>query len=323
MKLSQLGELGLIERIAKKQKKRSSTMIGIGDDCAVIKIRNTKPACRQGRSEIRKKSKLSKTNNENLLLTTTDTLVENVDFKRKGVSFFCLGRKALLANISDISAMGGFPTSALITLGLPKNTEVAIIDEIYCGFDSLAKKLKIDVIGGDTTDSKHIFISIALLGEVEKENLLLRSGAKPGDLICVTGEFGGPAKARYDCKKWPGECRQKEARLIAKSHLANSMIDSSDGLAPSVRAICRASKVGARIWIDHVPVEQGATLDQALYGGEEYELVFTAPQNTIHQLRGVKYSIIGEICRQELKIMLADKIDKLKPLKSGGYEHFK
>lgn len=310
MKLSQLGEFGLIERIAARESKLSSTVVGIGDDCAVLRAQN---------------SKLT------LTLITTDTLVENVDFKRKGLSFFHLGRKALLANISDISAMGGAPTHALVTIGLPKTMDVGTIDELYRGIDSLAKKHKIDIVGGDTTDSAVIFISITLLGEVEKENLLLRSRAKVGDLICVTGYFGGPAAGKYDSRKQKvprlrsgqAESRTQEARNIAKSRTVTAMIDSSDGLVRSIMEICRASKVGARIFQDKVPIAKGATLEQALYGGEEYELVFTMSKNKLKGLKGVKFTVVGEVVSCKAGVRLVDGRGKMRELKSSGYEHFK
>jgi len=309
VKLSQLGEFGLIDRIARREARRPETVVGIGDDAAVLRI--------SGYPGNRVSGKC--------LLITTDTLVENVDFKRKGLSFFHLGRKALLANISDIAAMGGFPTHALVTLGLPKNTDVSAVDEIYRGIDSLAKKHKIDIIGGDTTDSAVMFIAIALLGEVEKDNLLLRSTAKVGDLICVTGMFGGAAAENYELRTPNSELRTQEARKIAKSHIASAMIDSSDGLARSVIEICRASKVGARIWEGKIPIARGATLDQALYGGEEYELVFTVPADKLAILKKLKMgiSIVGEIFGQKPEVLLVTGSGEIKTLKSGGYEHFK
>ena len=303
MKLSQLGEFGLIERISSHEAKRPDTLVGIGDDAAVI-------------------SQKSKVKSQNYTLVTTDALIENVHFKRAGLSFFKLGQKALAANISDIAAMGGWPTHALVTVGLPATLNVEQIEEFYRGLDHLAKKYQIDIIGGDTVSSpKELFISITLLGEVEKENLLLRSTAKPGDLICVTGKFGGPASENYSTRCQVPGTRCQVARAIAKAKLATAMIDSSDGLVRSVLEICKASKVGARLFEDCVPRAKGATLDQALYGGEEYELVFTVPKTKIKKLK-VKMIIVGEVMSSGFGVKLIDKHDKIKPLKSGGYEHF-
>ena len=198
----------------------------------------------------------------------------------------------------------------------------------------MVKKHKIDIVGGDTVASpKELFISITLLGEVEKENLLLRSTARPGDLICVTGKFGGPASTTYNLVLSTYHLRLAEARTLAKARIATSLIDSSDGLVRSVLEICKASKVGARIWEAKVPAAKGATLDQALYGGEEYELVFTVPKEKGKRKKfppeadppwaeKVKMTIVGEIVDRKQGVKLVDKHDKIKPLKSGGYEHF-
>jgi thiamine-monophosphate kinase len=322
VKLSQLGEFGLIDRIARHEKRQPGTVVGIGDDAAVIQPPT---------SNLKPQNKYQKIKYQ---LITTDTLVENVHFKAKGASFFKLGQKALAANISDIAAMGGWPTHALVTVGLPRTLSVKKIDDLYSGIDRLAKKHRIDIIGGDTVaSSKAVVISITLLGEVDKENLLLRSGARPGDLICVTGKFGGPAAANYELRNLSREnrgitnyeLRIREARIIAKSHVATSMIDSSDGLVRSVLEICRASKVGARIWESQVPVADGATLKQALYGGEEYELVFTVSPKARGQrpeAKGLRYKVVGQIVGRKSGVSLVDKRDKIKTLQSGGYEHF-
>jgi len=315
MKLSQLGEFGLIEILKKLQHKRKETIVGIGDDCAVIKSSSTK-----------------------YLLITTDSMIENVHFKLKNISFFDLGYRALFINISDIASMGGTPTHALVTIGVPKNTKVDSITQFYKGLNALAKKLKIDVVGGDTIASpKEFVISITLLGEVEKKNLITRRGAKVGDLILTTGDFGGPASIKYQitnashrsasARGGKLQMRLKEARVIAKSKLATSLIDSSDGLIRSVLEVCKSSKVGALIYENEVPIARGATLNQALYGGEEYELVFTAPVTSIQRLRKllgkIKVTIVGEMRPQRKGLKLLDIYGKIKKPKSGGYEHFK
>jgi len=323
VKLSQLGEFGLINLLSKEIGKSSSKVaVGIGDDAAAIK---SLPAGRHGK-------------NNKLLLITTDTLIENVHFKLKNTSFFHLGYKALAINISDIAAMGGNPTFALVTIGANKNLSVSKIEELYRGIKSLARKYKIDIVGGDTVASpKELIISITLLGEVEKDNLLKRSGAEVGDAILVTGDFGKPASEKFRIPHLPAgrqgsefRIRLKEAQIVAKFRLATAMIDSSDGLVRSVLEICKASQVGARIWLDSVPVAKDATLDQALYGGEEYELVFTVPRSKAIALKTLiekqsktRVSIIGEMVSKKNAIKLVDVHGQVCDLKSGGYEHFK
>jgi thiamine-monophosphate kinase len=316
MKLSELGEFGLIDRLAREIGKPSrAVVIGIGDDAAALEILNPK-------SEIRTRT---------LLLITTDTLIENIHFRLKTTSFFDLGYKALALNISDIASMGGIPTYGLVTIGANKNLSVKKIEELYRGIRRLAKKYKIDIIGGDTVQSpKELVVSITLLGEVEKDCLLVRSEAKIGDAILVTGLFGGPAAVKYDSRKWKVESRTQEARIIAKARKASAMIDSSDGLVRSVLEICKASKVGARIWLDSVPIAKKATLDQALYGGEEYELVFTTPRsnavefkNLIQRKIRTRVSIVGEIVAKKRGVKLVDIHGKVYSPRSGGYEHFR
>ncbi len=294
MKLSDLGEFQLIEQLSKIiGKTKQPVVVGIGDDCAVIN--NKQPACRQARQ---------KTNNTKVpiyQLITTDTLIEGVHFRysRGSDRMRVLGQKAMIANISDISAMGGVPTYAVVTIGARKNLKVKAIKDLYRGMVKVAKKHKVQIVGGDTVRSpKNLVVSITLLGEVEKKYLLTRSGAKVGDLICVTGRFGKPVS---------GDCLQ--GRKIAKKRIATAMIDSSDGLVESIRQICQASRVDARIDFDNIPIAKGASLKQALFGGEEYELVFTVPKSKEKKL---KYRVVGQIVKKGKG-----------NLPKGGFKHFK
>ncbi|MFA4844448.1 MAG: thiamine-phosphate kinase [Candidatus Margulisiibacteriota bacterium] len=322
MKLAQLGEFGLIELLAKQIGKPASknVLIGIGDDAAAIKLQTSN-------FKHQNKSKITKQKLQKLLLITTDTFVENVHFKTKGISYKALGEKVLAANISDIAAMGGVPTYALVTIGASKNFQAENIELLYSGLKQLARKYQIDIIGGDTISSpKELIISVTLLGEVEQRQLMTRGGAKPGDLVLVTGEFGGPAAQKYRviCLPAGTACyalRVTEAQTIARSRLATAMIDSSDGLMRSVREICRQSRTGAKIWTELVPRAAGATPDQALNGGEEYELVLTAPKNKaiklmelVRRRTGTKVTVVGAI---------APKSAGITPANAKGYEHFK
>jgi len=274
MSLSTLGEFGLIDRIKKRLKSKY-----IGDDCAFIP--------------------------PNMLLTT-DTMVEDVHFSFKTFNWFKLGWKIIAVNISDIAAMGGIPKYALVTLGLNNKASVNDIDDLYTGMQKISKKYKLNIVGGDIVRSKQIFVTVVLIGHVEKNLVVKRSGAKVGDLIMTTGTLGKAAKSKYTILPQP---RIKEGRLLAKNKIATAMIDNSDGLIRSIAEICKASGVGARINSCHVPVASGATIEDALFGGEDYELVFTGKN---------KFgTIVGEIVSKSKGITLDGK-----PVKKFGWEHF-
>jgi len=309
MNLSSLGEFGLIDLLKKEFSfKNKDVVLGIGDDCAVVRTPNLKPQI----------SKQPKTAKSKLLLITTDTLVENVHFKlAKNFPFEKLGEKALAVNISDIAAMGGIPTYAVISLAAPVNFKAEELLKLAKGISSLAKKHKISIVGGDTVRStKELMITITMLGEVEEKYMLTRSGAKVGDAIMVTGKFGGPAKTKFDIRNSKVEIRLKEGRAIAKSGQATAMIDSSDGLVRSIQEICKASSVGARIETSRIPKAKGASLKQALYGGEEYELVFTGSPKLAKKVGAI---VIGEIVTKEKGIFLDEQSNQV----SEGFDHFK
>lgn len=308
MKLSELGEFGLIDLIKKAQKpKRKDTILGIGDDCAALRMTNASTGSASRATSRDDKCQMSNkipNPKSKLLLITTDTLIEGVHFDFKHTSFFDLGYKAMLVNISDIAAMGGIPTHAVVSLGVPKNIEAKKLLEFQKGLNKLARKYNIDIVGGDTVASpKALMVSITLLGQVEKKYILTRSGAKIGDQILVTGKFGGPASNNYKCQMTDDKLisksqipKIKEGRKLAKSRLATSMIDSSDGLARSLQEISKASKVGFKLNFESIPIAKGATLDHALYGGEEYELVFTAPKRNVKKIQKiVRCRVVGEI----------------------------
>ena len=299
MKLSQFGEFNLIERIAGKVKSKSPrVVVGIGDDAAVIKRPKTK-------------DQRLKTNT----LITSDLLIEDVHFDLSYTSFYQLGQKALAVNLSDIAAMGGYPTEAVVTLGLPKNLKVKDIDNLYRGINRMASIYNVSIVGGDTVKSDKVVVGIALLGEVEARNVILRSGARVGDQIVVLGSLGKAAKALAQRKCFVPKPQVKEARIIAKSHLATSMIDNSDGLARSIIEITKSSGAGARIFLDELPVAPGATHDQAFYGGEDYNLILTVPKNKLKKLKSkikLSLTVVGEIVKKSKEQKLKDK----------GYDHF-
>ncbi|OGC24228.1 thiamine-phosphate kinase [candidate division WOR-1 bacterium RIFOXYB2_FULL_37_13] len=325
MNLSALGEFGLIELLKKLSPNNKRVVFGIGDDAAVLSMTNENK-----KTEKLKNGETEKLKNEKYLLITTDAFVERVHFiiPKKVIRnyFFNLGSKILAANISDIAAMGGYPTFALLTLCAPQRTKIEDIKELYRGISRLAEKYDIEIIGGDTTASKKdMMISVTLLGEVEKENILLRSGAKDGDLICVTGKFGEPASTNFQfpISNVQLPIRLLDARKLAKARFCSSMIDASDGLIRSVTEICKASKTGAKILTDDIPIAKGATLAHALYGGEEYELVFTISKSKFSKLPTLKakISIVGEITKKSSGVTLSDSHGRINRPREG-FEHF-
>ncbi len=334
MKLSDFSEVDLIGRISRKIKLFSKDIVeGIGDDAAVANY-----------------------DKKYYLLLTTDSLVENVHFSK----FFIpeqIGMKAVEINASDIAAMGGFPKYALVSLIVPKSTNIKFIDKLYNGINKAARKYKISIIGGNLSDGKEISVTIMMLGFVEKNNLCLRSDAKANDLIAVTGNLGASAaglKLLESNKKGSSinyhlnpKSKLNAARLLAKNGV-NAMEDISDGLASEIRNICSESKTGAAIYKEKIPISKNTIADSkklnkdpydfALYGGEDYELVFTVNKNQLKRLNNlknkkmnnkiknngknnVKFTVVGKILPEKDGIYLMDKNRKTR-LKHG-YEHFK
>jgi thiamine-monophosphate kinase len=296
--LKQIGEFGLIEHIAAKIKTDKSVICGIGDDAAVLSYTRDK-----------------------YLLLTTDMLIEGVHFRKREASFSQIGRKALAVNISDIAAMGGVARYAVVSAGFPKQLSLRAVDDIMRGINMLAQEFDINIVGGDTVRSDRIVLSISLVGEVEKRNLTLRSGAKVGDLIFVTGTLGGSKRLR----QFNFIPRVKEAQGIIKRFKPTAMIDLSDGLAADLQRIAEQSRVGAVIFAQSIPVSRGASLKGALYEGEDFELLFTMSLDSARKFyKQDKFPItcIGKIVRKNRGLSVIDKKTKMYPLKRKGFRHF-
>ena len=321
MNLSDFSEIELIGKISRKIKLFSKNIVkGIGDDAAVVNY-----------------------NKQYYLLLTTDSLVEDIHFNK----FFApeqIGMKAIEVNVSDIAAMGGFPKHALVSLIVPKNTKLDFIDKLYDGMNKKCRKYKINLIGGNLSNGKEISVTIAMLGFVEKKNLCLRSDAKANDLIVVTGKLGASAaglKLLGSNKKGSSinyylnpKSKLNAARLLAKYGI-NAMEDISDGLATEVRNICNESKTGAVIYKEKIPINKNTMIDSkklnkypydlALYGVEDFELVFTINKDKLKKLNKIKnkikFTVVGKILPKRDGVCLLDKYGKTKL--SHGYEHFK
>lgn len=332
MRVKDIGEFGLIERIAEiVEHADERVIVTIGDDTAVVRPTELDYA-----------------------LLTTDLLVENVHFTLNSITPRQLGYKSIAVNLSDVAAMGGLPDYGVISLAVNPETDVVVIEDLYRGMADISRKYGLRIVGGDVTKSDTLIINVALVGEVEEENLCRRSDAKANDLIMVTGDLGASAAglrlvlnpeleskvkdaARLKKAHFLPEPRVKEGRILAKSGV-NAMEDISDGLASEIKHICDASLVGARLYMSKVPVAKGVdkvaeltgerAIDIAISGGEDYELVFTSPsefQNEIEQRLaavGTKVTVVGEIVDIADEITIVDWTGKERGLEVGGYTHF-
>jgi len=328
MKLSSLGEFGLIEQIRKMTFRRSpSVFIGMGDDAAALKLSSAK-----------------------ILLATTDMLLEGIHFDLSYTDFYSLGLKSAAVNLSDIAAMGGIPRFCLTSLGIQPSISVEHIKDFYRGFRAVLRAHGAVLVGGDTCSARKDFVvNVMMLGEAGKTELVTRAEARPGDRIFVTGELGdsaaglellktgakrgGSVVGRLIQKHLRPEPRVEWGRKIPLSRCAHAMIDVSDGLSSDLFRICEQSRVGALIAAEKIPLSyqlrkaavylRNPPVHYALSGGEDYELLFTVPPGKIGKLQmlGLPVTEIGEITRAR-KILIVDSRGKTKPFNPTGFDHF-
>ncbi|MCL0057670.1 thiamine-phosphate kinase [Dehalococcoidales bacterium] len=325
MKISELGEFGLIELLAKMVDASSDNLlISIGDDAAAWY------------------------GDASTQLATVDSFIQDIHFSLAIASWKDLGWKALAANLSDIAAMGGIPRYALVSLALPGDTEVDNVTALYQGMIELAQQFGVAIIGGDITSAPLVAITITVLGSTGNRDILTRSAAEPGEKVAVTGELGAAAaglemlnkQLQFDpeatmCLKnaylhpYP---RITEGQLLVE-HGVKTAIDISDGLISDLKHICKLSQVSARIEIDCVPIKPKVktnfgdkALKLALSGGEDYELLFTANTEVINKVKKIAtcpITVIGEIIADKLgEIILIDKKGNQFNLDKAGWEHF-
>jgi thiamine-monophosphate kinase len=221
--------------------------------------------------------------------------------------------------------MGGVPRYAVISLGLPRNLPLKYVDAIYRGLSDLARRFGINIVGGDTNRSDKIVIDIALIGFVEKDHLVLRNTAKARDFIFVTGALGGSIRGRH-LKFIP---RLAEARALVEKFKVSSMIDLSDGLAQDLNRLTKESNVGAIIYEGLIPLHREAkSIDEALYMGEDFELLFTLPLKEARRLlkrpflKRTKATYIGQILDKRLATKIIGRDCSVRTLKPKGFRHF-
>ena len=309
-----MNEFELIARLTATLPTNEQVVAGAGDDCAVLDLGVP----------------------NHLILFKTDAVVEGIHFTRETPPQK-IGRKALARCLSDIAAMAGTPTAALVTLALPRDFDAGFIGEIYAGLNQLAAGHQVAIAGGETTTNPGgILLSVALIGTIPRGKLIRRNGARASDAIFVTGELGGSQAGKHV----DFEPRLAEARWLARHFPIHAMMDISDGLAGDLRHILLASGVGAELLKSAVPVSRSArlrarespeskpALAAALSDGEDFELLFTlAPKNSVKLLDAwkkefpdLKLSCIGKIVPGQ-GIIIRDKIGS-RPLNASGYDHF-
>jgi len=307
-------EFELIERLTRSLPGNQCVVTGPGDDCAVLDLGIP----------------------ERLLLFKTDAVVEGIHFQ-SSTPPEKVGHKALGRCLSDIAAMAGTPTAALVTLALPSKFDAKYLGHLYSGMNDLARRCDVAIAGGETTTNpERLLVSISLLGSVSRGKVLLRSGAQPGDAIFVTGELGGSLAGKH----LEFEPRLSEARWLAQQFQIHSMIDVSDGLAGDLPHLLNASGVGAELLASSIPISREArraaksstpakpALLAALTDGEDFELLFTVASPDAVQLLDAwkkqyprtSLSCIGKITTAR-GVAIRDK-NGLRPLTVHGYEHF-
>lgn len=334
--IATLGEFGLIRHLTEGLENRQpSTRYGVGDDAAVI-------ACSEGKQT----------------LITTDLLLEGVHFDLTYVPLKHLGYKSAVVNFSDIYAMNGTPTQITVSLGVSKRFSVEEMEALYAGIRLACEEYGVDIVGGDTTSSMTgLTISITCLGEATPEQIVYRNGAHDTDLLCVSGDLGaaymglqllereklvlkgGDQTIQPDFtgreylleRQLKPEARRDIIRQLAEEQVKpTAMMDISDGLSSEVLHICTQSKVGCRLYEEHLPIDyQTAAMAEelnmnvttcALNGGEDYELLFTVPLSAydkVSQMDGIR--VIGHITKPELGCALVTRDGQEFELKAQGW----
>jgi thiamine-monophosphate kinase len=335
--LSDLGEFGLIDHLTKNFKiKQDSTVKSIGDDAAVIN-----PGGKQ-------------------IVVTTDLLVEGVHFDLSYVPLKHLGYKSVIVNLSDVYAMNAEATQITVSIAVSNRFPLEALEELYAGIEAAAKIYNIDVVGGDTTSSTSgLLISVTALGEINAEDVVYRNGAKPNDLLVVTGDLGGaymglqvlerekevfkvnpnnqPDLDAYTYimeRQLKPEARKDIVKLLKDLEVKpTAMIDVSDGLSSEILHICKASKVGCDLYEDKIPLDpqvistcEEFNIDSttiALSGGEDYELLMTISQKDFPKIKGnPNLTVIGYITEQNVGANLVTRAETKIPLQAQGWKNF-
>jgi len=336
--ISDLGEFGLIDTLTKDFVSYSQTTIkGVGDDAAVIA-----------------------TSEDEVMLVSTDMLVEGIHFNLMYSPLMHLGYKSVVVNLSDIYAMNGTPKQITVSVAISSRFPLEAVEELYKGIKKACDIYQVDLVGGDTTSSlSGLMISITALGTAKKDEVVYRSGAKEYDLLVVSGDLGGAYmglqvlereravfKANPDIqpdldghdylleRQLKPEARKDVIQILKELEVQpTSMIDISDGLASEIMHICKASEVGCTIYDDRIPLDAKTSLaaiefnvdpvTTALNGGEDYELLFTIKQEDYDKVvSNPNFTVIGHITDKNSGVNLVDKNGSHIALKAQGWNHF-
>lgn len=335
--LSDLGEFGLIEHLTKNFViNHNSTIKGIGDDAAVLEFKNKR------------------------IVVTTDLLVEGVHFDLSYMPLRHLGYKAMVVNLSDVFAMNAKATQVTVSIAVSNRFPLEALEDLYAGIETAASIYHVDVVGGDTTSSTTgLLISITAIGEVENNDEVYRTGAKPNDLLVVTGDLGAaymglqvlerekevykvnpnsqPDLEPYTYiieRQLKPEARKDIIKLLKDLNLKPSaMIDISDGLSSEIMHLCKHSKVGCDLYEEKIPLDpqvistcEEFNIDSttvALNGGEDYELLFTISQEDFPKIKAnPNFTIIGHMKDEASGMHLITRADSRIPLKAQGWKNF-
>ncbi|MBF0215561.1 MAG: thiamine-monophosphate kinase [Candidatus Omnitrophica bacterium] len=295
-------EIAIIESIKKiVGKPGAGVKLGIGDDTAVLEW-----------------------SKDEYLLFSSDMIVENTHFRLPSDRYERIGWKAAAVNISDIAAMGGVPKYITVSLGIPKNFQDVSLKALYRGIKKITAKFGVTIVGGDLNRSEKLVIDVAIIGNIKKRALVTRSGAKEGDRVFITGPVRDGKKCHLSFLP-----RVKEARYLTGKYRINSMIDVSDGIAPDLWRICRASGLGASLSESLLSLAGSKNINDSLYYGESFELVFTLPVKEAASLEKdvkmrtapYKFFPIGMIVAQKYGVVMADNKGVVSPVMFKGYEH--
>ncbi|MDO9261233.1 MAG: thiamine-phosphate kinase [Flavobacteriaceae bacterium] len=335
--ISELGEFGLIDHLTKNfEIKNSSTIKGVGDDAAVLDFKNQQ------------------------VVLTTDLLIENVHFDLSYMPLKHLGYKAAIVNISDVCAMNATPTQITVSIAISNRFKLEALEELYAGIKFACEKYKVDLVGGDTTSStKGMLISVTALGVLNLDEVVYRNGAKPNDLLVVSGDLGAsylglqvlerekqvflvnpnsqPDLTAYDYlieRHLKPEARQDIIQLLKELDVKpTSMIDISDGLSSEILHLCKQSNVGCKLYEDKIPLDQQVitaceefnlnSTTVALSGGEDYELLFTIAQEDFDKIKGnPSLSIIGYMADAKDGVNLITRANQQIEITAQGWNSF-